>query len=91
MSIALDAVALSAGLRPLRRGAADRHLPLVRFLWWGTDPAVTTVVLLHTNRELLTGRSVAPGQQDRMRVLVGEQPGVVGPGGGAPTAALHPC
>ena len=31
--IALDAFALTVGLRPLRRGAADRRVRLISFLW----------------------------------------------------------
>ena len=38
----------------------------------------TSVILPHTNRDLLTGWSVPPGQSTRMRRLVGAQPGVVG-------------
>ena len=121
--VCLDAVALAGSLGPLRRRAAERHLPLSRLLWRGTDPAVTTlvlsstaglaggivaalglagreitgsatidaaasaviglillatsVVLLHTNRELLTGRAIAQPEVVRMRTLVGAQPGVV--------------
>lgn len=121
--IALDAVALVAGLLPLRQRATDRHLPLGTFLWRGTDPAVTTLVLssaagltggiiaaaglalleltgrpvtdvissaliglillgtslvlLHTNRELLTGRGLPPAQISHMRGLVNDLPGVI--------------
>jgi cation diffusion facilitator family transporter len=122
--ITLDVVALITGLRPLVRAARERRLPLARFLWRGTDPAVTTVVLgsaaglaggilaagglagrevtdapawdagasgliglvllgasvvlLHTNRELLTGRGVSPAMTARMRAVVGAQAGVLG-------------
>jgi len=121
--ILLDAFALVVGLRPLRRGARERRLPLARFLWRGTDPAVTTLVLsstaglvggvvaagglagrestgnpaadalasgliglillatslvlLHTSRELLTGRAVSPAQAAQMRRMVGDHSGVV--------------
>lgn len=121
--IALDALALAVGLRPLRRRANARRMRLAEFLWRGTDPAVTTVVLssaaglaggfvavgalvglqltgrpvtdvaasaligiillatsvvlLHTNRELLTGRGVAPALVTRMRDVIAGQPGVV--------------
>jgi hypothetical protein len=37
----------------------------------------TSVVPLHNNHELLTGRDVAPSQIARMRRLVARQPGVV--------------
>jgi cation diffusion facilitator family transporter len=121
--IALDAVALATGLRPLRQRASNRRLPLGTFLWRGTDPAVTTIVLssaagltggiiaaaglallevtgrpvtdvissaliglvllgtslvlLHTNRELLTGRGLPPAQITQMRGMVNDLPGVV--------------
>ena len=121
--IALDSVALVAGLRPLVRRARERRLPVGELLWRGTDPAVTTVVLgsaagvsgglvaglglavgqltsrpvfdtaasgliglillatsvvlLHTNRELLTGRGVPAALLRRMQAVVGERPGVV--------------
>ena len=121
--IALDAVALATGLRPLRQRATNRRLPLGTFLWRGTDPAVTTIVLssaagltggiiaaaglalleltsrpvtdvissaliglillgtslvlLHTNRELLTGRGLPPAQITQMRGIVNDLPGVV--------------
>jgi divalent metal cation (Fe/Co/Zn/Cd) transporter len=121
--IILDAVALAVGLRPLRRRANDRRMRLAEFLWRGTDPAVTTVVvssvaglagglvaaiglaglqltgkpvadvaasaliglillaasvvLLHTNRELLTGCGVSPALVARMRDVVAGQAGVV--------------
>ncbi|HEV2635677.1 MAG TPA: cation diffusion facilitator family transporter [Actinocrinis sp.] len=121
--VLLDAFALTVGLRPLRQNAHERNVPLARFLWRSTDPAVTTLVLssaaglagglvaaaglagreatgspatdaaasaliglillatslvlLHTNRELLTGRAVSPAQADAMRRLIGDQPGVV--------------
>lgn len=120
--IVLDVVALLAGLKPLRRGARERELSLPRFLWTGTDPAVTTVfvssaagllgavlamvgiavrevtgwatvdiiasaliglvllvasaLLLHTSRELLTGRGVAPDMIDAMRGVIESQPGI---------------
>ncbi len=121
--IGLDAIALVAGLRPLRARARERHLKLTAFLWRGTDPAVTTlvlssaaglvggviaalglagrelfdhpatdvaasaligvvllgtsVVLLRTNRELLTGRGLPSAQIVEMRALVGSHPGVL--------------
>jgi cation diffusion facilitator family transporter len=121
--IALDTVALFAGVGPLRRQAAQRRVSLVRFIWRGTDPAVTTVVLssiaglagglvaagglagreitgspatdaaasaviglillatsvvlLHANRELLTGRAVPQARVTQMRDLVGARAGVV--------------
>jgi cation diffusion facilitator family transporter len=37
----------------------------------------TSVVLLHTNRELLTGRGVGPGQVEKMRQLVAAEAGIV--------------
>ncbi len=37
----------------------------------------TSAVLLHTNRDLLTGRGLSPSQVDRLRAVVGSQPGVV--------------
>jgi cation diffusion facilitator family transporter len=120
----LDAVALIAGLRPLRRRAVQRAIPLAAMLWRGTDPAVTTVVLsstagvaggvlacaglaarqlsgnavfdalasglislvllatsivlLHTNRELLTGRGLPPERIERLREIVEAQAGVLG-------------
>jgi cation diffusion facilitator family transporter len=119
----LDAVALATGLRPLRERADARRMRLTEFMWRGTDPAVTTVVvssvaglagglvaafglvglqlteapvtdiaasavigvillaasvvLLHTNRELLTGRGVSPALVARMRNVVAAQTGVV--------------
>jgi len=121
--VGLDATALAGAVRPLLREARERHLPLARYLWQGTDPAVTTVVLsstaglgggvvaaagllareltgdpatdaaasaaiglillatsvvlLHNNRELLTGRGAAPAQVATMRRLVAGRPGVV--------------
>jgi divalent metal cation (Fe/Co/Zn/Cd) transporter len=121
--ITLDAVALAVGLRPLLRRAAERRMSNIQFLWRGTDPAATTVVLtsaagvvggvlavgglvgtqisgrtvvdtlasgliglvllvtsivlLHTNRELLTGRGLPPSEVAHMRAVVGLQPGVL--------------
>ena len=121
--ISLDVIALIGGLRPLRQRGAERHVPLGRILWRGTDPAVTTlvlssvagiaggvvaaaglggseltgsslpdaaasaliglillatsVVLLHTNRELLTGRAVSQTQVNQMRQVIADRPGVV--------------
>ena len=121
--ITLDAVALAVGLRPLRTRADARRMRVAEFLWRGTDPAVTTVVvssvaglagglvaaiglaglqltgkpatdvaasgliglillaasvvLLNTNRELLTGRGVSPALVARMRDVVAGQVGVV--------------
>jgi cation diffusion facilitator family transporter len=121
--IALDAVSLHAGLRPLRQRATERCLPLRTFLWRGTDPAVTTLVLssaagltggiiaaaglalleltgrpfydvissaliglillgtslvlLRTNRELLTGRGLPLAQITQMRSMVNDLPGVL--------------
>ena len=121
--LVLDAVSLAVGLRPLRVRAAQRHIPVTRLLWRGTDPAVTTVVLssaagvaggvlaaaglagrqasgqalwdtaasalicvvllatsgvlLHTNRDLLTGRGLSPAQVERLRAVVLGQPGVL--------------
>ncbi|MET3808642.1 cation diffusion facilitator family transporter [Nakamurella sp. UYEF19] len=43
--IALDTIALVSGLRPLRTRAAQQHMKLAAYLWRGTDPAVTTLVL----------------------------------------------
>lgn len=43
--LVLDAVSLVVALRTLRARAAERHIPVARLLWRGTDPAVTTVVL----------------------------------------------
>jgi cation diffusion facilitator family transporter len=37
----------------------------------------TSVVMLHTNRELLTGRGVGPGQVEKMRQLVAAEAGIV--------------
>jgi cation diffusion facilitator family transporter len=120
----LDLVALVGGVRPLAHRARKREISLTAYLWHGTDPAITTVVLssaagvlggviaaaglagreitgsttsdalasaligltllatsvvlLHTNRELLTGRGVGPGQAERMRQLVAEEEGIVG-------------
>jgi divalent metal cation (Fe/Co/Zn/Cd) transporter len=37
----------------------------------------TSLVLLHTNRELLTGRAVSLAQADAMRRLIGNQSGVL--------------
>jgi len=37
----------------------------------------TSLVLLHTNRELLTGRAVSPAQAAQMRRVVGNQSGVI--------------
>jgi cation diffusion facilitator family transporter len=122
--IGLDVAALYSGLGPLAQRAEVRHMSLVRFLWRGTDPAVTTVflssaagltggmiaiaglatreitgrpasdaiasaligvvllatsaLLLHTSRELLTGRGVSPAVIDRMRRVVSSQQGVIG-------------
>jgi cation diffusion facilitator family transporter len=119
----LDAVALAVGLRPVRTRADARRMRVAEFLWRGTDPAVTTVVvssvaglagglvaalglaglqvtgepvtdvaasaliglillsasvvLLHTNRELLTGRGVSPALVAHMRDVVAGQAGVV--------------
>lgn len=121
--IVLDVVALLAGLAPLLRRSRQRDLSLTRFLWTGTDPAVTTVfvssaaglvgallamvgiavreitgwasidivasamialvllitsaLLLHTSRELLTGRGVAPDMIEAMRNVIESMPGVV--------------
>jgi cation diffusion facilitator family transporter len=121
--VSLDVIALVGGLRPLRRAAKERGLPLTTFVWQGTDPAITTlvlstaagvaggvvaaaglagrqftgssvtdaaasaliglillvtsVVLLHTNRSLLTGRSVPQSWVTEMRRLVAAQPDVV--------------
>ena len=122
--IGLDLIALVTGLRPLVRQAHNRGFPVARYLWKGTDPAVTTmvlgsaagllggvialvglsarevtdrpvvdalasgligfvllatsVILLHANRELLTGRGVPPEMLERMRLLVSRRPGVLG-------------
>ena len=43
--VGLDTVALVTGLRPLLRRSRERGVPITRYLWKGTDPAVTTVVL----------------------------------------------
>ena len=121
--IALDSVALVVGLRPVRLRAVERHMHLADFLWRGTDPAVTSVVLgsaaglaggliaaagllglqatgntfvdavasaliglvlltasvvlLNTNRALLTGRGVSPTLIAHIRDVVAAQPGVV--------------
>jgi cation diffusion facilitator family transporter len=123
VSIALDAVALAAALRPLRAQAAARHLQLTRWLRRVTDPAATTeavanaigatggclalvalgvtqatgdaranalasgliglvliaaaIVLVQTNRGLLTGRGVSPKMLGEMRELIASQRGVV--------------
>ena len=122
--ICLDFATLFASLRPMLRRANARRINLVRLLWRGTDPAVTTVflssaaglaggliavsgltvrevtqrpiadaiasamigvvllatsaLLLHTSRELLTGRSVSPTVIERMRTVVGAQAGIIG-------------
>ncbi len=122
--ISLDVAAPIASLRPLLRRATARRVSLVRLLWRGTDPAVTTVflssaagliggliaaaglvvrevtnrpiadaiasaliglvllatsaLLLHTSRELLTGRGVSPAMIERMRAVVGSQVGIIG-------------
>jgi cation diffusion facilitator family transporter len=55
--ICLDVAALIASLRPLRRRARSRHVSLVRLLWRGTDPAVTTVFL--SSAAGLTGGVIA--------------------------------
>jgi cation diffusion facilitator family transporter len=119
----LDLGALAAGLKPLSPRARQRGIPLVAYLWRGTDPALTTVclsslaglvggaialtglaarqitgmhvtdvlasaliglvllltslLLLHTSRELLTGRGVASEVLDAMRLVVSRQPGIV--------------
>jgi cation diffusion facilitator family transporter len=119
----LDLVGLAVALRPLRRQAAQRGVPLRRILRRSTDPAATTVVvaggcavvgallaaagllatqatglstpdtvtsaligmlliassvlMLHTNRELLTGRGVPLAMQREMLRVVSLQAGVV--------------
>lgn len=120
---ALDALALTVSLRPLRRRPRDPRVSLISSLRRGTDPAVTTVVLssaaglvgglvaaiglagleitgssvsdvvasaliglillatsvalLHTNRELLTGRGVSASLVAQLRAVVAAQEGVV--------------
>jgi cation diffusion facilitator family transporter len=120
---ALDALALTVSLRPLRRRRRDPRVNLLSSLRRGTDPAVTTVVLssaaglvgglvaaiglagleitgssvsdvvasaiiglillatsvalLHTNRELLTGRGVSASLVAQLRAVVAAQEGVV--------------
>jgi cation diffusion facilitator family transporter len=121
--IALDGVSLGVAVRALSRRAAQRQIALLRLLWRGTDPAVTTVVLtsvagvlggvlalcglagreltgassvdatasaliglmlfatsvvlLHTNRELLTGRGLPLEETTSMADLIAARPGVV--------------
>jgi cation diffusion facilitator family transporter len=123
-TLALDAFALEIALRPLRKRAAARGVPLRTHVQEMTDSAATTVVvgggcailggvvalfglaasqatgsatpdtvasaligllllvasvvLLQTNRELLTGRGVPPPMLREMRRIIAEQVGVVG-------------
>jgi cation diffusion facilitator family transporter len=122
-TLALDAVALEVAVRPLRRDARARGIPLLLHLRPHTDPASTTVLvggacalaagvvamlgllisqetgaslpdtiasaliggmllstsalLLHMNRELLSGRGVSLAVARDMRELVASEPGVV--------------
>jgi cation diffusion facilitator family transporter len=121
--VLLDVIALTTGVRPLLRRAADRRISVLELLWRGTDPAVTTVVLgsaagvsggvvaasglalgqllgepvvdtvasgiigaillatslvlLRTNRELLTGRGVPAELLHQMQDVVSQRPGIV--------------
>lgn len=121
--VVLDLVGLLAGLAPVVPRARQREISVMRYLWRGTDPAVTTIclsslaglvsgvlaaagllgrqltglhlmdvtasalitlvllvtslLLLHSSRELLTGRGVSPEIVRSMRSIVAEQAGIV--------------
>lgn len=121
--LVLDAVALAAGLRPLRRRAVSSRVPVMQLLWSGSDTSTsaivlgsaggvlggviaamglagrqltgsqaldvlasaliglvllaTSILLLHNNRELLTGRGISSERTAQLRAVVTTQLGVV--------------